>query len=170
LGLILSALGLVLGACAGLSLVFTDNPDEMVAAAEGIADLTLPAGFQPEFTASAMDYTVVSYSSGQEGVHLYLLQSTRADDAGMLEEALAEAAPGVYDPQTRLTVLERQTVTVRGQEAALVISDGINGEGQAYRQGAVSFEGRGGPALLIYIAPVESWDRLVVNDLVVSIR
>jgi len=170
LTLILGTTGILLAACNGLNLRYSDNSEKVIAAEETIAELDLPTSFTPEFTASANAYTVVSYKPDQASSHLYLLQSTDPDDAENLEDALAQIAPGAYDPKTRLEIIENQSVVVRGQETTLVISDGINGEGNRYRQAIVPFDGNGGPAMIIYITSINDWEPQVVYDLLSSIR
>jgi len=170
LALILGTTGVLLAACTGMNLNYSDNVNKVIAAAETITYLHPPKTFTPEFTVLVNDYTVVSYKPDQSSSHLYLLQSTDPDDAENLEDALAQIAPGAYDPKTRLEIIENQSVVVRGQETTLVISDGINGEGNRYRQAIVPFDGNGGPAMIIYITSINNWEPQVVYDLLSSIR
>ena len=124
-------------------------PEEVANMANKIADFDIPKGYQPEFSTSLNGYIVVSYNPGDGHSHLYLIQSDNEDDGEKLESMLDQIAPGSYDPQTRMTILETLPVTVRGQEETLVISEGTTSEGETYSQAAVAFQGRGGPALLV---------------------
>ena len=72
--------------------------------------------------------------------------------------------------QTRVTVIETRSVWVRGQETTLVISDCINSEGISYRQAAVAFQGNGGPALLVFSEPIETWDQAILDAFIASIH
>jgi hypothetical protein len=167
--LALGLLGGLIAGCAGLTFSFSTDEVAIAEAADTIASFTLPDGYHAEFTASGMGYTAVSYNPGDDQSHLYLLQSENEGDAEKLNEVLAEVAPGAYDPQTRLTVLETRSIVVRGAEAKLLISEGVNGEGAAYRQAALTFTGRGGPALLVLIAAAEDWSPDLVDTLIGSI-
>ena len=85
-------------------------------------------------------------------------------------DMLEQLAPGAYDPQTRMSIIETGPVTVRGQDATLVISEGVTSEGESYRQEAAAFQGQGGPALVVISGPVESWDQALVDAFLASIR
>lgn len=165
----LTLLAFMLTAC-GLNVTINTGADEIAASAAKIASFDLPAGYTPEFTASLKAYTLVSYNPGDGHSHLYLVQSQNAADADQLEQALQDILPGESDPQTRLTVLETRTVTVRGQETQLILSEGTNGEGDPYRQAMVAFEGNRGPALLIFSAPETAWNLETAEALIASIR
>lgn len=159
-------LAATLSACKSITL----NNDDTNKAADTIADFDLPSGFTPDFTASLMGYTMVSYTPGDDISHLYLLQSEKAMDGKELEEGLSKMVPDSYDSKSRMTVIEKPEVNVRGQEVTAVISDGVNSENETYRQIMVVFQGKGGPALLVYSVPVDNWDQESVMNLLASIR
>jgi hypothetical protein len=151
--------------------VSINNDSAQVASiASGIADFALPDGYAPEFTARLLDYTMAAYNPGDGHSHLYLIQSVNDADREKLAQMLAELTPGSSDPKSRLTVTENRPVTVRGQEVRLVISDGVNSDGDAYRQATVAFQGKGGPALLVFSEPAERWDPATVDTLLASMQ
>jgi len=158
-----------LSACAASYAVKTDS-DQVASAAADIADFDLPAGYRADFTAHLMGYTVAAFNPGDGHSHLYLIQSADEADGEKLAEMLDQLAPGSSDPRTRMTVLETRPVTVRGEESTLVISDGINSEGESYRQATVAFQGQGGPALLVFSEPIERWDQATVDNFLASIH
>jgi hypothetical protein len=162
-------LTLLLAAC-GINLTIETDTEKAETAAAEIVAFDLPAGYQPEFSAKLNEYTLVSYTTGDGSSHLYLVQSQNEADADQLLRAMQEIAPGQYDPETRMTVLETRPVVVRGQETSLVISEGLNGDGKTYRQVLVAFNGNTGPTLLVSSAPLSSWDLAEVETLVASIR
>ena len=139
-------------------------------AADAIADFDLPDGFTPDFKASLMGYTMVSYTPGNDSSHLYLIQSEKASDGKELEAGLAKMIPDAYDSNSRMTVIDNLLVNVRGQEVPAVISDGVNPENETYRQIMVGFEGKSGPTLLVYSVPVDNWDQESVMKLLASIQ
>jgi hypothetical protein len=149
---------------------FNTKDAEVTSTAASIADFDLPAGYRPEFTVSLEGYTLAAFKPGDDHSHLYLIQSKNPADSQKLSQGLNELVPGKSDPQSRMTVLETTTVSVRGKEAALVISEGINGDGVLYRQAMLAFEGKAGPAMLAFSEPVSIWNPDRVETLVSSIH
>lgn len=146
------------------------NADTVVDIAAEIADFDLPADYVSEFSASLEGYILVSYSSGNDHSHLYLIQSENESDGEKLAGMVEQIAPGSYDPQTRMTVIETRLVRVREQEVILVISEGISSGCETYRQVTVAFQGKGGPALLVLSEPVTGWNQETVDALIASIH
>ncbi len=138
--------------------------------ASQIADFTLPSGYSPEFAGKLGNYTAVSYSPGDGHSHLYLVQSGKAEDREQLSEMLTSLVPGSSDRYSRMTVVESRTATIRGQSATVVISDGINSDGQQYRQVTAGFQGKGGPALLVIEEPLTRWDQATVDAFIASLK
>lgn len=158
-----------LSACASNYSINTDSQQVSNIAAE-IADFDLPAGYTADFTASLMGYTVAAFNPGDGHSHLYLIQSADEADGEKLASMLDEVVPGSSDSHTRMMVVETRPVIVCGETETLVISEGINGEGESYRQVSVAFQGQGGPALLILSEPVARWDQATVDAFLASIR
>jgi hypothetical protein len=144
--------------------------EQISKASSDIVDFNLPADYSPEFTAQLAGYTAVAYNPGDGHSHLYLIQSENETDGEKLAQTLTDLVPGSSNPNTRLTVVENRAVTVRGQAATLVVSDGVNSEGGTYRQITVAFQGKGGPALLVLSEPTERWDQATVDALLASIQ
>ena len=166
---LLVILTILLTACGAINPVQTAD-DQIANAAAKIAEFDLPVGYSPEISASLEGYTLVSYNPGDGHSHLYLIQSEKEADGEELASMLEQIAPGSYDPQTRMTVIETRPVTVREQEAILVISEGVTSEGETYRQVTVAFQGKGGPALLMLSEPVTSWNQETVDAFIASIQ
>ena len=135
-----------------------------------IADFDLPAGYSADFSTSMLGYTVAAYKGPNDPSHLYLIQSEKESDGDELAKMLAQLAPGSSDPNTRMTVIEKRPVTLRGQDATLIISEGVNSENVPYRQITAAFEGKGGPALLMYSETVDAWNQAAVDEFLSSIR
>ena len=166
---LLAILILLLTACTSNTAVQTAF-DQVANAAAEIADFDLPAGYRPEFSASLEGYTLVSYNPGDGHSHLYLIQSEKESDGEKLGSMMDQIAPGSYDPQTRMAIIETRPVTVRKQEVTLVISEGVTSEGETYRQVMVPFQGKGGPALVTLSEPVERWSQESVDAFIASIH
>ena len=163
------ALLAALSACAPRVAV-NANSEDVAKAAAGIAEFALPANYAPEFTAQLGSYTAVAYNPGDGRSHLYLIQSDKEADREKLTQTLTDLVPGSSDPNTRLTVVENRAATIRGEAATVVISDGVNHDGNTYRQVTVAFQGKGGPALLVLSEPTESWDQSTLDALLASIQ
>ena len=69
-----------------------------------------------------------------------------------------------------MTVIENRTATMRGQEVNVVTSEGTNSDRVVYRQIMVGFQGKGGPALLVFSDAVENWDQDAVDAFLQSIQ
>lgn len=158
-----------LTAC-GLNVTLNTGADEIAASAAKIASFDLPAGYSPEFTASFDVYTLVSYTPGKGSSHLYLVQSQNAVDTEKLMQAMKDILPGEYDPEAGMTVIETRPIIVRGEQTTLILSEGLNGNGESYRQAMVVFKGNDGPALLVFSTPVAVWNLETLEALVASIQ
>jgi hypothetical protein len=148
----------------------TNDSRHIADAAAKIADFDLPADFVPQFSAGMSGYTVAAYKGPNGPSHLFLIQSEKEADGPELEKMLKELAPGASDPNTRMTVIENRKVTVRGQEADMVISEGTNSENVTYRQATVGFAGKGGPALLVFSETVANWNQDAVDAFLQSVQ
>jgi hypothetical protein len=157
--------GILLAGCQGKTGAAADK-------AAGIADFSVPQGYQAEMALDLAGYTVVSYNPGDGHSHLYLVQAPTSQDVTpeKLEAMLSQTKTGQKDKNTRLTVVEKRPATIRGQAATLVISEGTNSDGDAYRQVTAAFQGKGGPALLVLEEPVDRWDEARVDQLIASFQ
>lgn len=148
----------------------TNDPPQAIDAASAIADFDLPAGYTSEFSSSMLGYTIAAYRGQNAPSHLYLIQSEKESDGEELARMLTQLAPGWSDPNMRMTVTENRPVMVRGQETTLIISDAVNSEGESYRQLTVAFEGKEGPALLVFSESLNAWDEAAIDKFLASIR
>ena len=148
----------------------TNDAQHVTDTASKIADFALPTDYIPQFSAAMSGYTLAAYQGPSGPSHLFLIQSDKEADGSELEKALKDLAPGSSGPNTRMTVIENRTATVRGQEVNVVISEGLNSESVAYRQLTVGFQGKGGPALLVFSDSVERWNPETVDDLLASLQ
>lgn len=158
----------ILSACGTLEA--TNDSEHIMKLSSKIADFDLPEGYTSEFSAEMAGYTLAAYKGASGPSHLYLIQSEKEADGEELDNMLTRLAPGSSDPNTRMTVIENRPITVRGQEVTMVISDGVNHEGNTYRQATVAFQGKGGPALLVLSESMDRWDTSAIEAFVASIK
>lgn len=161
---------LLLSACVDNSITLQTAPEIVNECAEQIASFDLPVGFQPEINAEMLGYTLVSYKGSSDMSHLYLVYSENEADEEKLTNILEKLSPGSYDRKDQAIILETKTMSVRGEDASLVINEAINGDGKSYRQAILVFQGKKGPTLLVYSEPAENWDQQIVEDLISSIK
>ncbi len=159
----------LLAACSPFKSIDTDANETLSAAGE-IADFDLPTSFSPEFSASLMGYSIVSFTSGDNRSHLYVVQSENQADREALENVLNELISSKGSIKNRTEVVDTQQAYLNGEEVTVVITDGVNGENKAYRQAMIAFQGKGGPALLVFMTPLEKWDPVILNELIASIH
>ncbi len=162
---VLALAGLLLAGC-------QQKPADVAKQAAKIADFTLPEGYRPEMAFEMNGYSIVSYNPGDGHSHLYLVQAPTGTDITpeKVETMLAQEKTGQQDRTTRLTVVEKRAATIRGQAVTLVISEGTNGNGDAYRQATTAFQGKGGPAMLVLEEPTSRWDDARLSQLIASIQ
>ena len=146
------------------------SAEQVAAASAKIADFDLPDGYRADFSASLLGYSMAAFNNGDGHSHLYLIQSENVSDGEKLAGMLDQMAPGSSDAKTRTRVIETLPVTIRGEETPLILSEGINSEGDAYRQATAAFQGKGGPAMLVFSEPVNHWSQVRIDALLRSIR
>jgi hypothetical protein len=67
-------------------------------------------------------------------------------------------------------VLDTYPITIRGQETDMILLEGKNSDGKEYRQVIVDFEGKGGPAVLVFSELSSDWDLGKVEKLIATIQ
>ena len=66
--------------------------------------------------------------------------------------------------------MEEKPILIRGQETTLRISEGTSSEGITYRTATATFQGNGGPSLVMVAGPIDEWDIELVETFILSIR
>lgn len=152
----------------------SENPQEVVRFGSEIADFDMPEGFSSPYGMHFGEITSVGYASQSKNTHILLTQfpeGTHVDVEEMLKlisQYSNDPDSGWYNTQT--TLIEEKPVTIRGQETTLSISEGTSSEGTTYRSATATFEGRGGPSLLLIAGPTEEWDIEMVEEFIASIQ
>ena len=151
----------------------TDSQDAVRIGSE-IADFDVPEGFGSPYAMHIGEVTAVGYASHSSNTHILLTQfpegtSVNVDEMlRLIEQYSSEPNNRWYDTQT--TLIEESPVTIRGEETTLSISEGTSSDGGTYRSALSTFQGRGGPALLMIAGPLEEWDMEMIEEFVASIR
>ena len=150
--------------------LFNSDADKVLDVTAQIVDFPLPVGYKPEFTANYKGYNFVSYKPDQKNSHLYFLQSTDDADEENLQKMLALLVPGASDKESRQEVLDNLPVTFRGQETTMIHAKGVNSDGNEYQQILIGFDGKGGPALIVYSNLSVNWDMEEVHSLLATVQ
>lgn len=139
---------------------------------ETIAEYDLPADFGEAYVMQVAGFDLLTYTARDGHSHVYFIQLPRGMqvDLDEIERQINQVAgePKIADWQIKR--VDQIPATIRGQQTILVVSEGINSEGQAFRQASAVFQGKNGQALVVFERPVNSWDQAEVDAFVASIR
>jgi hypothetical protein len=164
--------GVVALALAGCGLVSTG--EEAAEQAGDIADYTVPEGFTPSFSMDVADMLMIGYDHTDGRSHIFLMQApaTANITAEEMEQQMHDAiASSQGQDATEVVESEEVPLTIMGQDVTGVLGQGTNSEDNAaYRVLTVPFAGRGGPTLLIFERPEESWAQAEVDAFIASFR
>lgn len=169
--LILAALVAVLVAAGCAPALSTSNTENMREVADQIAGYELPEGYSEQFAADAFGYEVISMVGPIPSCHIYLVQTPEKDKADIEKmQAQAQSVTADKDRPEDMQLVEERTVTIRGMEVTLLVQEGINSDGDGYRDVSALFDGRNGPALVSISSPSGIWDWDLVNNFLASIN
>lgn len=152
----------------------TNDLAEVASMADEIAIFTLPDGFGSPYGMHVGEITSIGFASQSKNTHILITQfpnGTVVNTDEMLKlisKYSVEPDSGWNNAQT--TVIEERPVTIRGQETTLSISEGTSSEGKTYRSAVATFQGKGGPSMLMIAGPVDEWDIQTVERFITSIQ
>jgi hypothetical protein len=152
----------------------SESPEVAVRVGSEIADYEVPDGFGSPYSVHFGDVTMVGYQSENGKTQILLAQFPEGTSINV-NEMLKEISEYSHDPNsvwygTETTLIEQKTVTIRGQETTLNISEGTSSEGIVYRSATTRFQGRGGPALVLVAGPLDEWDVEMADAFIESIQ
>lgn len=156
------------------------DPSQATNIAGEIVDFELPAGYQPlggsnlgvmkmaVFGPAGMGNTAPAATpadpaAGQMIVMLMEMPANTTKE--QMEQQMQSQGSGVENGQ----VVAQKPVTVRGQKATLTVVEGATKQGQQAKQGTVVFDGKGGTAVIMFLAtPPETWSNQTVDAFLAS--
>jgi hypothetical protein len=152
----------------------SESPHVAVRVGGEIAEFEVPEGFGSPYSIHFGDVTVIGYKSASERSHLLLAQFPEGTSINV-DEMLRLIQEGSGDPNsiwysTDMTVIDQIAVEIRGQQTRLNVSEGTSSEDVTYRTATATFQGRGGPALVMVAGPLDEWDQEMVQEFVSSIQ
>jgi hypothetical protein len=74
------------------------------------------------------------------------------------------------DQWSEMAVIETTPCQIRGEDATLVISEGVSHDGSLYRSASAVFVGNGGTALVNISGPAANWDQAMVGAFIESLQ
>ena len=139
-----------------------------------VAVITLPEGFGSPYGIHIAGPTSVGFASQSRNTHILITQfpqGTVVDTEEMLKR-IGNYSTNPDNPwdTSNTRVIEGKPVIIRGQETYLEISEGTSSDGTIYRVATATFEGKGGPALLMIAGPLNEWAIEMVDTFVASIQ
>jgi hypothetical protein len=152
----------------------SESPQVAVRVGGEIADFDIPEGFGAPYSVHFGGVTVINYQSESGRSHLVLAQFPPGTSINV-DEMLEQIQEGSNDPNsiwydTNADLVEQIPVTIRGQETMLNISEGTSSDGVDYRSATATFQGRGGPALVMVAGPLSEWDQEMVEEFISFIQ
>jgi len=152
----------------------SESPQVAVRLGSEIADYEVPEGFGSPYSVHFGDVTLIGYKSPSERSHILLAQfpvGTSINVNEMLRLIEEDSGnPNSIWYNTKTEIVEQKPVTICGQESTLNISEGTSSDGIRFRMATATFEGRGGPSLVVVASPTDDWDAAVVEAFIESIQ
>jgi hypothetical protein len=136
-----------------------------------IAEYDLPVGFGKPYAVQLGGFSMISHTGLDNHSHIYFFRTPGNVhfDQGEIERKFSP--PGGMKFTERYVKMDEQPGMIGDQETTFVVSEGLNGEGNGYRQISAPFTSSdGGNAVVVISMPVASWDQDVVDAFLGSIR
>lgn len=151
------------------------RPEEVKAVARGIASYALPANYQERLALKLPNATCVTITGSEHSDQLIMLlqfNSGQDVDQATMELALEQAMQQQQSrrPDQDMQVVGHSTVTIRGEEVTLTISESASSTDQRARMVSGTFQGKGGPAFLMIAGSVDTWNQAEIDEFIASIR
>ena len=151
------------------------EPGDVAAIGSNVVDYETPPGYEAVFGMSFFGFDLVGLGSDKENPEMliFLMQFpewAQADQASMEAQLQQSVNQQLDSGEMQLETAGEQEVIIGDQPVTLTIREGSNAEGQSVRQVTGIFQGKGGPAILMIMGNVESWDQAAVDQFLASIH
>jgi len=147
---------------------------EVADMASEVAVFTLPEGFSSPYGMHIGEITSIGFASRSNNTHILITQFPQGTIVNTDEMLKVISKYSVEQDNrwadTHTTIIQEKPVTIRGQETTLTISEGTSSDGTAYRTATATFQGKGGPALVMIAGPLDEWDLEMVETFIASIQ
>jgi len=146
------------------------DPEQGKNLAIQITDYDLPDGYIEMGGATMVGVTTVAISDEQNDKNTIWLSQAPSNNLPAPEKFLQDAI--VYQRNNPITWTSEDVriYTIRGEKTSIAIYSGVTQDNLKYRAWAGKFIGKGGPALIVIVAPDETWDESVAENFINSMR
>ena len=137
-----------------------------------IAEYTLPSGYEEQFGMDlAVTQMVVIAPRNDRGPVIMLMQYGAGNTSREeVEQQMRLVFQNRFQPgMSGFRQVGEQTVTIKGQPTALIISESSTDRG-ALRQAVGTFTGKGGLVSFMAMGTVQEWDQALLEEFLRSIR
>lgn len=148
------------------------TPERADQVADQIVDFTLPVGYGSPAVVDMAGFKLVAFTGADDHSHLMLgqLRPGVRLDAPTLEDRIRDAHGYRWNDRPRMAIVGSMPAVIRGQAVTLAIAEGLNHDGDLYRDLFGVFEGKGGQAAVLISGPVSTWDHDTVGAILVSLQ
>jgi hypothetical protein len=151
------------------------DPQAVNADMAKIADAQMPSGFTGAYSMELMGMALVGYNGSDGHSHIMMMQFPNSMNISTEEmqrqmDQMAGSTGNYNYGDAQMKVVDQFDVTVRGEDVTAVVSEGQSGDGKTIKQIMVPFTGKGGPAMLLYVAPSDSFDQQMIEDFLTSMQ
>jgi hypothetical protein len=134
----------------------------------GISGWQAPEGFRQDVALNAAGVRTVIYNHSDGNSHIYLMQSPGWLDLSA-DEILAQAQ-STLSFEGEMQFVETQTVDFLGEPTEVLVSEGVNSEGGAYRAALLITEVNELATMILFERPTDSWDAGEMESFFASIE
>jgi hypothetical protein len=158
-----------------LSQVIVTDPDKVAAITGEIVEYKLPPGYNDQLGVKIAGFSVAVFNHSDGHSHIILGQFpadaelSQEEMEKQLKEAIRYQETG-KGGEPGMKIVGQTRVTIRDQETTLTISEGTSSDGQSYRQVSGVFQGKGGPAMVMIMGPIDEWNQAGVDAFIASIH
>jgi hypothetical protein len=186
IALVLVAIVLFLCCVAGLGVTllgtrlvgraFITNPDKVQAVGREIADYDVPAGYDEMFAMNVLGMQMVAIGPRDTAADtMAIMLAQFPAEVGFSQQEIERQMKQALARQiglggANMTIVGQEQVVIRGEPVTLTVREGTAEDGEPMRQVTGLFQGKGGPAMLMVIGEVNTWDQAVLDRFIASIR
>jgi hypothetical protein len=168
-------------AVAGMGVLFnrvksgiTQDQAQVRKLAHTMIDYQLPAGYTEQMSMDLLVYKMVFIAADDYDSHptiiLAQFQQKNLDPQEMARQIEQAAEQQNGRNGASLNLVETRTVTIRGQQVPLAISEGTDSKGATLRQWLTVFDGKTGSILIMVQGSVDGWDDTALYSFLDSIK
>ena len=155
---------------------FTDDPEQAAEVGQSIVDYELPVGMKEEGAMGFAGMKMVFFTSDTRSNSMVMLmqfptamQMSEEDMQRQMEQALQQQ--GSQRQINNLEIVSVDEVVINDKKTALTTLEGVDENGNDFRQiTGVFVSNDGGPAMLMAMGPVASWESNHIDEFIDSLK